>query len=139
MTYNISMNKDIYLDYDKDAEDYASTKHSGKPEHVPKEVVRKLRETIRQIVKENPAAAAAAFQAMQGAKVKNPQTGRVNKITTAYYRPPEQFKPIGEPRIISPLTDTWSFGATLYELLSPKHDVLCKVSDRSSSKTRGYI
>ena len=42
---------------DSDAEDYASTKHSGKPEHVPKEVVgvaRKLREMIRQIVKENP-------------------------------------------------------------------------------------
>jgi len=39
---------------DSDAEDYASTKHTGKPEHVPKEVVRKLREMIRQIVKENP-------------------------------------------------------------------------------------
>ncbi|MBT4209073.1 DUF3008 family protein, partial [Candidatus Woesearchaeota archaeon] len=42
---------------DSDAEDYASTKHSGKPEHVPKEVVgvaRKLREMIRQIIKENP-------------------------------------------------------------------------------------
>ena len=39
---------------DSDAEDYASTKHTGKPEHVPKEVVRKLREIIRQIVKENP-------------------------------------------------------------------------------------
>ena len=39
---------------DKDAEDYASTKHSGKPEHVPKEVVRKLREIIRQVIKENP-------------------------------------------------------------------------------------
>ena len=70
---------------DKDAEDYASTKHKGKPEHVPKEVVRKLRETIRQIVKENPAAAAAAFQAMQQAKVNNPQTGRTNKVTTAYH------------------------------------------------------
>ena len=69
---------------DKDAEDYASTKHKGKPEHVPKEVVRKLRETIRQIVKENPAAAAAAFQVIQQAKVKNSDTGRLNKVTTAY-------------------------------------------------------
>ena len=72
---------------DKDAKDYASTKHKGKPEHVPKEAVRKLRETIRQIVKENPAAAAAALQAMQQAKVKNPQTGRLNRITTAYGDP----------------------------------------------------
>jgi len=70
---------------DKDAEDYASTKHKGKPEHVPKEVIRKVRETIRQMVKENPAAAAAAFQAMQQAKVNNPQTGRTNKVTTAYH------------------------------------------------------
>ena len=69
---------------DKDAKDYASTKHKGKPEHVPKEAVRKLRETIRQIVKENPAAADEALQAMQQAKVKNPQTGRLNRITTAY-------------------------------------------------------
>jgi len=35
-------------------------------------------------LKENPAAAAAAFQAMQNAKAKNPQTGRVNKLSTAY-------------------------------------------------------
>ena len=49
---------------DKDAEDYASTKHKSKPEHVPKEVIRKVRETIRQIVKENPAAAAAASDAL---------------------------------------------------------------------------
>ena len=39
---------------DKDAEDYASTKHKGKPEKVAKETLRKIRETIRQIVKENP-------------------------------------------------------------------------------------
>ena len=39
---------------DSDAEDYASTKHTGKPEKVAKEVVRKLREMIRQMVKENP-------------------------------------------------------------------------------------
>ena len=39
---------------DNDAEDYASTKHSGKPEKVAKEALRKLRETIRQMVKENP-------------------------------------------------------------------------------------
>ena len=32
---------------DKDAEDFASTKHKGKPEHVPKEVIKKLRELIR--------------------------------------------------------------------------------------------
>ena len=35
-------------------------------------------------LKENPAAAAAAFQAMQQAKAKNPKTGRVNKLSTAY-------------------------------------------------------
>ena len=69
---------------DNDAEDYASTKHSGKPEKVAKEALRKLRETIRQIVKENPAAAAAAFQVIQQAKVKNSDTGRLNKVTTAY-------------------------------------------------------
>ena len=32
---------------DEDAEDFASTKHSGKPEKVAKETLRKLRDVIR--------------------------------------------------------------------------------------------
>jgi hypothetical protein len=38
---------------DSDAEDFASTKHKGKPEKVAKEVIRKVRETIKPIVRES--------------------------------------------------------------------------------------
>ncbi len=37
---------------DKDAEDFASTKHKGKPEKVAKEVIRKVREVLKPIVRE---------------------------------------------------------------------------------------
>ena len=38
---------------DSDAEDFASTKHKGKPEKVAKEVIRKVREILKPIVKES--------------------------------------------------------------------------------------
>ena len=38
---------------DKDAEDFASTKHKGKPEKVAKEVIRKVREVLTPIVRES--------------------------------------------------------------------------------------
>ena len=38
---------------DSDAEDFASTKHKGKPEKVAKEVIKKIREILKPIVKES--------------------------------------------------------------------------------------
>ena len=38
---------------DSDAEDFASTKHKGKPEKVAKEVIRKVREVLKPIVRES--------------------------------------------------------------------------------------
>ena len=46
---------------DSDAEDFASTKHKGKPEKVAKEVIRKVREVIKPIVRESYASMFGEF------------------------------------------------------------------------------
>ena len=70
--------KDAAKSMDKDdTEKYASTKHKGLPNKVKQEI------NLETLIKENPAAVAAAVQAMQQMKAANPQTGRVNKMTTA--------------------------------------------------------
>ena len=46
---------------DSDAEDFASTKHGGKPEKVAKEVIRKVREVIKPIVRESYASMFGEF------------------------------------------------------------------------------
>ena len=61
----------------KDTEKYASTKHKGLPNKVKQEI------NLETLIKENPAAVAAAVQAMQQMKAANPKTGRVNKMSTA--------------------------------------------------------
>tara|TARA_B100000073_G_scaffold347398_1_gene361585 strand:+ start:1719 stop:2582 length:864 start_codon:yes stop_codon:yes gene_type:complete len=61
----------------KDTKDFAKTKHKGLPNKVKQEI------NLETLIKENPAAVAAAVQAMQQMKAANPQTGRVNKMTTA--------------------------------------------------------
>ena len=71
--------KDVAKDMDKsDVKKYASTKHKGKPEKVKQEDI-----NLETLIKENPAAIAAAVQTMQKMKAKNPKTGRVNKLSTA--------------------------------------------------------
>jgi len=46
---------------DSDAEDFASTKHKGKPEKVAKEVIRKIREVLKPIVRESYASMFGEF------------------------------------------------------------------------------
>lgn len=71
--------KDVAKDMKKsDVKKYASTKHKGKPEKVKQEDI-----NLETLIKENPAAIAAAVQAMQKMQAKNPKTGRVNKLSTA--------------------------------------------------------
>ncbi|SVE48247.1 uncharacterized protein METZ01_LOCUS501101, partial [marine metagenome] len=54
--------KDVADDMsDSDAEDFASTKHGGKPEKVAKEVIRKVREVIKPIVRESYASMFGEF------------------------------------------------------------------------------
>ena len=70
--------KDAAKSMDKDdTEKYASTKHKGLPNKVKQEI------NLETLIKENPAAVAAAVQAMQQMKAANPKTGRVNKMSTA--------------------------------------------------------
>ena len=61
----------------KDTKDFAKTKHKGLPNKVKQEI------NLETLIKENPAAVAAAVQAMQQMKAANPKTGRVNKMSTA--------------------------------------------------------
>ena len=61
----------------KDTKDFAKTKHKGLPNKVKQEI------NLETLIKENPAAVAAAVQAMQQMKASNPKTGRVNKMSTA--------------------------------------------------------
>ena len=54
--------KDVADDMsDSDAEDFASTKHKGKPEKVAKEVIRKIREVLKPIVRESYASMFGEF------------------------------------------------------------------------------